>query len=285
MPINRRARQRKAKAGEAVLRPVHPNLGIEAAYRAKLDRMIAEMSASVLYWVRASYRQNEPEMASDAPPDASGGPEIRQSPAMALRATMRRLARRWQRNFDEAAPELAKYFATATTDRADGALRSILKRGGFTVEFKLSRAANDVLQATVGQNVALIKSIPAQYMTQVQGSVMRAIQTGRDLGQLTKDLEEQFGVTRRRAAFIARDQNNKATASITRVRQTELGITEATWQHSGGGRHPRPTHVAMSGKRYEIAKGMWDPAVKKYILPGEEPNCRCVSRPVILGFA
>ena len=114
---------------------------------------------------------------------------------------------------------------------------------------------------------------------------MRSVQTGWDLGQLTTDLQAQFGVTRRRAAFIARDQNNKATASMTRARQDEVGITQAIWGHSGGGKHPRPTHVAMNGKKYDVRKGMWDPAVKRWIFPSEEVNCRCFSRPVIQGFS
>ena len=66
------------------------------------------------------------------------------------------------------------------------------------------------------------------------------------------------------AVIIARDQNNKATASMTRARQNELGITEAIWVHSGAGKHPRPTHVAMNGAKYDVKKGMWDPAVKRW---------------------
>ncbi|MDB5605134.1 MAG: phage head morphosis protein [Bradyrhizobium sp.] len=116
--------------------------------------------------------------------------------------------------------------------------------------FKTTKAI--IMAATVGQQVSLIKSIPSQYFTDVEGLVMRSVQTGRDLGQLTKDLQEQFGVTCRRAAFIARDQNNKATASMTRARQDELGITQAIWVHSGAGKHPRPTHVAMNGTKYDV---------------------------------
>ena len=87
----------------------------------------------------------------------------------------------------------------------------------------MTPALRDIRQATIGQQVSLIKSIPSQYFTNIEGLVMRSVQTGRDLGQLTNDLQEQFGVTHRRAAFIARDQNNKATASMTRGRQNELG--------------------------------------------------------------
>jgi SPP1 gp7 family putative phage head morphogenesis protein len=143
----------------------------------------------------------------------------------------------------------------------------------------------DIMQATIGQQVSLIKSIPSQYFTSIEGLMMRSVQTGQDLEQMTKDLQEQFGVTRRRAAFIARDQNNKATASMTRARQDELGSTQAIWVHSGAGKHPRPTHVDMNGTKYDVKKGMWDPAVKRWIFPGEEINCHCFSRSVISGFS
>lgn len=272
------------------LRPIQPNAGIEAAYRKRLDRLVDEMHRSLLWFIRAAYRDTPPEMmATDAPPDASGGSPIsrQQSPARSLQDVIRRLTRRWQTRFDQTAPELAKYFATAATERSDIALRGILKKAGFTVQFKLTRAANDVLQASIAENVSLIRSIASQHLTQVEGMVMRSVQTGRDLGTLTNELQDQFGVTRRRAAFIARDQNNKCTAAIQRVRHVELGITEAIWVHSGGGKTQRPSHVkaGRERERYDVAKGWFDPDVQKFILPGELVNCRCVSRPVVPGFS
>jgi hypothetical protein len=41
----------------------------------------------------------------------------------------------------------------------------------------------------------------------------------------------------------------------------------------------------MNGKKYDVNKGMWDPAVNRYIFPGEEINCRCSSRSIIPGFS
>lgn len=231
------------------------------------------MHGSLLYWLRAQYRATPPEMAQDA------------SPARVLQAAMRRLARRWQRRFDDAASELAAWFATTATERSDAAMRTILKKAGMTVQFRMTAPVNDVLQATTAENVALIKSIASQHLTQVEGIVMRSVSAGRDLGTMAKDLEQSFGVTKRRAAFISKDQNNKATANITRVRQTELGITEARWVHSAGGVHPRASHMkaGREGLVYEIAKGALIDG--EYILPGQLPNCRCVSRSIIKGFS
>lgn len=258
-------------ARDVALTPVRPNQGIEAAYRRQLLALVDLMQASLVYWLRAAYRANEPELlAQDA------------SPAMMLRRIMGRLARRWQQRFDEAAPVLARYFAEGSMARADGAFQASLEKAGFAVPFRLSREANDALQATVGENVGLIRSIASEHLAGVQGAVMRSVQTGRDIGALTDELHERYALTRKRAAFIARDQNSKATATVVRVRQEGLGITEAIWMHSHASKHPRASHVAADGKRYEIAKGMLLDGV--WTWPGREPNCGCVSRSVIPGL-
>lgn len=257
----------RRKRKETVLKPVRPNEGIEIAYRDKLYRLVDDMHASLMYWIRAAWRANTPVMAQDA------------TPVGELRNAIQALRRRWLRKFNQGAEELARYFATEVTGRSDKALRRILRDAGFSVEFRLTAAARDVLHAVTGENVALIKSIAETHLSEVEGLVMRSASAGRDLKTLTDELHERYGVTRRRAAFIARDQNNKATAAITRARQDELGITEAIWMHSHGGKKPRPSHVKADGKRYKIKEGMYLDGV--WTWPGHEINCRCVSRPVI----
>lgn len=255
---------------DQALRPVHANQGIEAAYRKRLDRLIDEMQRSLVYWLTAAYRRNVPEIAQD------------ESPAMALTKMMRRLAKQWQRRFDEAAQPVASEFAESSMSAADVSLRNALRQKGFSVQFHLTRAANDVFQATVQENVELIKSIAAEHLQDVQGLVMRSVTQGRDLEGLAKDLQKRYGVTKRRAAFIARDQNNKATATITRVRQQGLGIKQAKWRHSRGGKHPRKSHQDADGEIYDVDKGMLIDG--EYIRPGELPNCRCVAISIIPGF-
>lgn len=257
----------RAGQKDIILRPVHPNCGIEAAYRRRLRRLIEEMNDSFLYWIKAAYRAHPPATATMAMDESSA--------ASQLRIAINKLTRQWKRNFDEAANELAKYFALAAHKRSDAVLRQILRKGGFSVRFKMTPAMKDVMKATIAEQVGLIKSIPQQYLVNVQGAVMRSVAAGRDLAPLAKEIEKQYGVTRRRAALIARDQNNKATASMTRVRQVELGIKEAVWLHSHGGRVPRPTHLANDGKRYDTSKGWFDPdpKVRRFIFPGELINC------------
>ena len=255
-----------------VLRAERPSVAIETRYRRDLDRMIREMHDSVIYWLTSAYRNNEPRIAQDA------------TPSEVLRIAVSRLAARWQARFDEASERLAEYFAKDAERRSSTELYRILKKGGWTVKFQMTPAMRDVFDATINANVQLIKSIPQQYLSDVEGMVQRSIQQGRNLKQLTDDIEHRYGLTRNRATLIARDQNNKANAAFTRVRRLEVGITQAVWMHSHGGDVPRKSHVAMNGKPFDVAKGMWDSTEQEYVQPGQLINCRCVSRPVVEGF-
>jgi uncharacterized protein with gpF-like domain len=256
-----------------VLAAVRPNVGLEAGYRRALDTLLADMHASLTHFLTAQYRRNPPVMAQD-------------SPASDMAAAMRILRRRWQSRFDIASQRLAKHYGKTIAKRSDAQLQAILKRAGIAVEFKMTPAMTDILNATISQQVGLIKSIGAEHLAQVEGLVMRSVQQGGDLATLTRELQKRYGVTKKRAALIARSQNSMATASMTRARQQELGMTEAVWLHSHAGKEPRETHIANSGKTYNVAEGWYDPdpRVRERIWPGQLINCRCVSKPIVPGF-
>jgi uncharacterized protein with gpF-like domain len=260
---------------QKVLRPVHPNVGIQAEYRRKLDALIAEMTRSYVHFLKARYRANPPAMAMDA------------TPAREMQRELKDLGARWEKRWNSAAPKLARWFAQSTERRSRAMLDKILKDAGIAVEFKMTRAMKDAFDATVFEQVNLIKSIPEKYHTDVQGIVMRSVTVGRDLESMAKELQQRYGLTKKRAAFISLDQNNKSTAVFTRVRQQEAGITEAIWLHSHAGKYPRKTHVANSGKKFKISEGWYDPdpKVSRQIWPGELPRCRCVSKSIVKGFS
>lgn len=257
-----------------VLKPVHPNSGIEEAYRAKLDRLVREMDASYVYFLKAQYRETPPHMALDA------------TPAKELQRELSLLGKRWAKRIDEAAPKMADWFARSTANRSQAALKKILRDGGISVEFTMTKPMRDVLDATMAENVSLIRSIGSEYHSDIEGIVMRSVTTGRDLAQMVTALEARYPITRRRAELISLDQNNKATSAFVRVRQQQLGL-KAKWLHSHGGKEPRPTHLANSGKIYDPAKGWFDPdpKVRRRIWPGELIRCRCVSVSIVEGFS
>lgn len=261
---------------------VQPNAGLRVMYDKRIMALIRKMVDDVTKSVMAAYEENPPRVAQLA----MAADEL---PSDQLRRLFRELSKQWRASFEVGAHELAEYFAQAASQRSDVQLKAILTKAGFAVTFKLSPAQRDILKAVVAENVALIKSIPEQYLTAVGGAVMRSVQVGRDVGGLRKELQEQFGVTRRRASLIARDQNNKATSAFNRARQLEIGVKQARWMHSRAGKTKRPTHVAKNGKLYDVATGWYDPdAYGKgkgaYIWPGQLINCRCTSQSLFPGL-
>lgn len=257
--------------GYTELSPVRPSAALEARYSRQLGDLVAEMANSFEYWLKAAYRKEEDKIALDA------------SPAAALRKVIARLSRRWQSRFNDLAKELADGLVRKSAANVDNSLKQSLRKAGFTVKFNPTRAQQGAITASVAENVTLIKSIPQQYLTQVEGSIMRGINQGFGMGQIAKELREHHGVTKRRAAIIARDQTRKATAAFSRVRQLELGITEAIWKHSSAGKNPRKSHQAFNGKLFNIKDGVVLDEKEGVVWPGTAINCRCYSTPVIRG--
>lgn len=252
------------------IRSIQPNKGVEVAYRKRLQKLIFEMQRSVTYWVESAYRNNTPrvaELAEDA------------APSEKMNKILEELSKRWVRTFEEWAPKIAEAYASSMWKATDSAFKQALKSAGWTVEFKVTPVVRDALNASVIENVNLIKSIPTQYFDQVNGIVMRSYTAGRDLETMTRELRALYPKAKNRAELIARDQSNKLNATANRTRRMELGITEAIWMHSGGGKEPRPSHVAANGKKFDVTKGALIDG--EYIQPGEKINCRCTSRAVL----
>lgn len=201
------------------------------------------------------------------------------TPSNEIKRILDRLAKRWIKRFNDSAQTIADAYVKDMFKASDSAFRAALKDAGWTVQLKMTPAVRDAFNASLNENISLIKSIPEKYSQQVEGAVMRSYSAGRDLETMVKDIRAIYPVTQKRAIGIARDQSNKANAVVNRARQMELGITEAIWMHSHGGKEPRPEHVAADGKRYKIAEGCKIDG--KFIQPGEEINCRCTSRPVL----
>lgn len=248
-------------------RAIHANRGIEARYRKRLDALLGEMSRSAEWWLEAAYKANPPRLAQDA------------LPSEVLRKRIQELAKRWIRKFDDMAERIAEQFVTSGRKATDKAFMSALRDAGWAVDFKLTPAMRDAANAAIAENVALIRSIPQQYFLEVEGIVMRGYTAGRDLKTISDELQKRYGVTRRRAATIARDQSNKLNATVTRARRLELGLTKALWHHSGAGKEPRPSHVAANGKEFDVEKGCYIDG--GYIQPGALVNCKCTSRTIL----
>ncbi len=278
---------------DIVLGAVVPSSQTEAAYRRDMAKAIANMSASYEYWLRSKYRRAldtnmaagrlpDPERAQDADGDAPAPP----GPSRSIGDLFTELARlrdHWAKHFETLAGKLASQALQAMYKDNTFSWGSKLKRAGFDIQLQLSPAQQTILKAKVPENVALIRSIQQDYHKDVEGIVSRNFLKGRDLATMADEIKERGDVSTRRAALIAHDQSNKATAQMNAARQQELGLNWATWIHSSAGKEPRATHVRAGREQwiFDTQSGINFGDSFGQVLPGEAINCQCHSRTII----
>jgi hypothetical protein len=162
-----------------------------------------------------------------------------------------------------------------------------------TVKFDPSTVTKTV-KANLRRNIESLHDLEKKHIREIYEVALRSILAGRNIHMLTTALIAVEGISKGRAAEIARSLHKKATEQINRERQTSLGITNAKWLYANAPcmRDPfHPTdaevqrdaaHKAANGKRYEISKGLFVDG--KWTWPGAEDNCKCISRSIIPGL-
>ena len=134
------------------------------------------------------------------------------------------------------------------------------------------------------ENAALISSIPADLVAEVQGIVSRGVLAGSRAELLAEQIVARFAASESRASLIATDQVLKWHGSLQRNRQLDAGVTEYTWSSSGDER-VRPGHRRLNGTVQKWGKPpIDDPRTGARHEPGMAVRCRCVAVPKIDGF-
>jgi len=250
---------------------------VQARYQAKLDELIGRMTAGVQSRIREFFHEPHAEeyFAQDA------------SVASQARIMMNALMKQFNDMFAQRAPDLATQTANAADKASSTAFHSAVQElsGGLSIKStQLTGDLNDIFTASVAENVALIKSIPQQYLQGVQGAIMRSITTGRGMADLIPLLERNKGITKRRARIIARDQVKKTYEGLNTGRMRRAGLDHYEWLHSGGSKEPRELHIRMSGKIYSLSKPpIIDEKTGQRGGPGDLINCNCRKR-LVLSF-
>ncbi len=145
----------------------------------------------------------------------------------------------------------------------------------------------ELVIASIAENVSLIKSIPQEYFTDIEGAVMRSITSGNGLADLVPFLKSHEGITVKRARLIAGDQSRKVYSNISAERMKAIKQTKYIWRHSSAAQEPRPLHAhGLNGNIYDLN----DPPVIQYAKgkqpevrgkPGDLINCMCFMQSII----
>lgn len=193
-------------------------------------------------------------------------------------STLARLYRRFERLFEQKAPRIIDDMLNGVDrNSAHQVTKSLTElSGGLKITPNAEVSAR--LAEAARENVALIKSIPEEYFERVTQALIESQTKGVDL---VAELQKIDGITERRARFIADDQTRKVFNSLNAKRMASAGVTKGEWIHSGGGLHPREAHLNFDGEEFDLAQGAPVGDDGGYVMPGEEPNCRCTFRPLL----
>lgn len=259
------------------LTAINYNAGNIKWYQRELLAEIREMNNDVKSQVLDIIRDNPLAQDSKLAMDAS--------PVQLVKRALDSLARKWVDRFINKAFPISDDLVKKTESAVDRGLLASARKESLTINMQWTPAMTEKVDAIIAENVSLIRSIPEKYFTEVEGMVYRAVARGGDRKKLADEIEANFGkrygITRRRAEFIARDQVRKATSALSNARQQAAGIKKGIWIHSGGGNEPRKKHVHANGEEFFLDKGLPIGDKGQYVLPGEEPNCGCTWKPVL----
>lgn len=247
-------------------------IGIQ--YNAKLQRLVKQVKADISKEIMPLVRQLAPEYTQDAVATTDAWSDL-------ITNAMSFLFAKWQNERVSAgAQRIASEFVQASVKKSE---RDMKKSVGIDV-FSGSKTMQDYLHASAQQNAQLIKSIPAKYLEEVQTLVMGNMRSGMRPGYIEKALQEQFGVTQRRAKMIARDQTSKIQGELNRKQQQGAGFTHFRWLTSHDSR-VRHDHDVFEHRVTKYGKGVYlwsDLPLEKGVpvSPGSPINCRCTAIPV-----
>ena len=145
----------------------------------------------------------------------------------------------------------------------------------------------EALRRWVDENVQKIKSIPNDTLGSMREIILDGFRKGRTVTDISKEIQKEYSVTRRKAQALARDQVSTLNAKISKMQQEDAGCTKYRWSSSKDSR-VRDCHRALDGKifRWDDPPEMWYETkagrvyTGRHCHPGEDYCCRCVAIPV-----
>lgn len=248
-------------------------------YNAKLQRIVREVKRDIDAVLIPVIQQYAPDYTIDS---GDGAVFTKDGWADALNGAMDLLLNRWTSpRMQEQAKRIADDFVNTALKKSERDMRRSFGIDVYSNDAKM----REYLKASSMQNAQLITSIPTQYLNDVSTAVMGNMRSGMRPGYIVKDLQERFGVTERRAKFIARDQTGKISGDIAEKQQRAAGFEYFQWMDSDDSR-VRHRHRDIANKLTAYGRGVyrWDNLPLndegEPIKPGQDYNCRCTSKPV-----
>ena len=257
---SKRKRGRKAKA-----KPVRVSRKLELDYTRALLQIVEDMHSDTVKALMPLIEQ---------PSIGDGKRIVNDSIFSDFKTAFSKTANTVKAKVSGIASALAQTVVSKQGQQSDNQLSAmILSKTGIDFSGLMSDSVlKEAVDEAVAANIALINSIPQQYLDRVEQAVMASLQAGTLNDTLADDLLKIEGVTKNRAKLIARDQLGKINSRLSQIRQQSLGITHYFWSTSHDER------VRARHRRWDGDLIAWDnPPIDGH--PGQAIQCRCTAIP------
>lgn len=151
----------------------------------------------------------------------------------------------------------------------------------LTVDIALTAGDAAVLESSVREGLDLVTRIGKEQLQGYETWLAEAIREGRRWESIQGDLVDRYGIDRRHAEVIARDQVGKVNGKIAERTQQAAGVARYVWRATSDSR-TRDSHRAVDG--YVWAWSSPPPGTGPYgeaAHPGQAIQCRCGAEPVV----
>ncbi|HEV7258947.1 MAG TPA: phage minor head protein [Bosea sp. (in: a-proteobacteria)] len=263
---------RKTKRKRVVLRPISATVAFEMAILAPTNQLLRRMAAQVAQDVLPAAVSAKHQLMRD---DLNWFERAIRALRDFADGFVDGLRSEWRDAFESEETRNRRKWNEAARSAIGIDLGAVLRAEGI----------EDTIDAAVLRNVSLVRGLSQDVARRLSNKLLDALTRGLNNRELEKIITQEFGIARRRAKLIARDQAASFNGDLNRIRQQAMGVTEYVWSTSldervrgnPEGKYPnaRPTHWAREGKTFKWASPPSDGH------PGQPINCRCTARAVI----
>ncbi len=255
----------------------------DGAFRGKFSATITkELKKLGAKWDRGVFRISEKELPYD----------VSQAIAASINRWNERMAA-IERHIQQISPEAFKIDMTSIFDstlyKVEADFQKSIK--GLTVAPKLSADERAFIAKEYNNNMKLwIKSFVEKekatvidQIKELRNTVGASTYEGNRYESLAGIISQSYGVTQRKAKFLARQETNLLMAKFKETRYASAGVTDYIWQTVvGSPKHRvRPMHAALRGSKQKFAEPPITDEKGSRNNPGEDYNCRCYARPIL----
>jgi len=161
-----------------------------------------------------------------------------------------------------------------------------LTESGIAINLKFEQKYLDTIADEYSNNLNLtIKNFTNAQVVDLRTIIEENVNRGLRKEQLINLIQDRYNISKNKASFLARQETALLTSNIQKQNMLRAGIDYYMWDSSRDSK-VRPAHAELNKKIFKFSDlpPIVNEKTKARAHPGEDYNCRCVARPIVVGI-